>query len=88
MLERIVLVFAGIGIALGVVTIADLVADSMHRRAVLRELIDARYAAEEALDQCRDELGRKWEESYRLEERECSADGACKYTVLVPIAAE
>jgi len=41
-----------------------------------------------ALDQCRAELGRKWEESYRLEERDCSADGACKYTVLVPIATE
>ena len=43
------------------------------------------HTTRSALDQCRAELGRKWEESYKLEERDCSADGACKYTVLVPM---
>ena len=85
MLERFVIALAAAGCVIVVQQVADYLETRERRKEIVRELIDAREDANDALDQCRDELGRKWEESYRLEERDCSADGACKYTVLVPI---
>ena len=56
MLERIVIALAAAGCVLGVQQVSDYLETRGRRQEIVRELLDARYAAEDALDQCRAEL--------------------------------